>query len=313
MVEAYRQTGDGKLDLQQLLTLQDKDKVPGSGILSTHFSPGLQLPLRDAVRLMIAYSDNTATNLVLERVGLANTNAAMDSLGLPNTKIHSLVYRGSTSILPERSKQFGLGSTTAGEMVQLLDSLWKGKLADQEATQAMLSHLKACEDKRLSRELPAKVTAYQKTGSVNAVRTVAGILDFPGGPVAICLLTSENKDQRWTADNAGEVLSAKVGKAIYDHFQAARGEGPLEEAIQLGSSGERVSELQKLLNLKLKPSPHLILDGQFGPLTEAAVEAFQEQAKLPVSRKADAATLRPAQGGRLIASLAASTKSSARR
>jgi beta-lactamase class A len=221
MVEAYRQAAEGKVELAELLPLREEDKVPGSGILTTHFSAGLQLPLRDAVRLMMAYSDNTATNLVVTKVGLANVNANMESLELLHTKIHSLVYRRDTSILPERSKEFGLGSTSASDMVRLLELLWNGKLADEAATKAMLAHLKACEDKRLSRHLPGKIAVYQKTGSVNAVRTVAGILDPTSGPVAICVLTSDNKDQRWTADNAGEVLCAKVGQIVFEHFQAA--------------------------------------------------------------------------------------------
>lgn len=221
MIEAYRQAAEGKVELTERLTLREEDKVPGSGILTTHFSAGLQLPLRDAVRLMMAYSDNTATNLVVTKVGLASVNATMEPLELPHTKIHSLVFRRETSILPERSKEFGLGSTSARDMVRLLELLWNGKLGDEAATKAMLAHLKACEDKRLSRHLPSKIAVYQKTGSVNAVRTVAGILDLTSGPVAICVLTSENKDQRWSADNAGEVLCAKVGQFVFEHFQAA--------------------------------------------------------------------------------------------
>jgi beta-lactamase class A len=87
MVEAYRQADAGKLDLTGMITLRDEDKVQGSGILTAHFSPGMQLSLHDAIRLMIAYSDNTATNLVLDKIGLDATAAAMEQLGLPNTKI----------------------------------------------------------------------------------------------------------------------------------------------------------------------------------------------------------------------------------
>lgn len=292
MVEAYRQAAGGQLDLQERLTLREEDKVPGSGILTPHFSAGMQLPLRDAIRLMMAYSDNTATNLVLDRTGLARVNQTMEEFELPNTKIHSQVFRGKTSILPERSKQFGLGSTTAGEMVRLLELLWNGKLADADRTQAMLAHLRACEDKRLSRLLPSRIAVYQKTGSVTAVRTVAGILDLPGGPVAICLLTSENKDQRWAPDNAGEALAAKIGKLVYDHDASSRGQDkePPSEVLKLGSQGEPVSRLQRLLNQKLRPSPDLTADGEFGPLTQMAVKAFQAANKLPETGELDAAT-----------------------
>ena len=78
MIETYRQAAAGLVDLDAMVTLRDADKVPGSGILTPHFSAGAQMPLRDAVRLMIAYSDNTATNLALDRIGLKSTSQTKD-------------------------------------------------------------------------------------------------------------------------------------------------------------------------------------------------------------------------------------------
>ena len=72
---------------------------------------------------MIAHSDNTATNLVLDQIGLPSTNRTMERLGCPSTRVNAKVYRRDTSIAPEQSKQFGLGSTTAREMVRLLEQL----------------------------------------------------------------------------------------------------------------------------------------------------------------------------------------------
>ncbi|MCA1686870.1 MAG: class A beta-lactamase-related serine hydrolase, partial [Planctomycetia bacterium] len=70
MIEAYRQSGEKTVDLGKTVTLRKADKVPGSGILTAHFSEGATFPLGDAVHLMIAFSDNTATNLVLDEIGL---------------------------------------------------------------------------------------------------------------------------------------------------------------------------------------------------------------------------------------------------
>src|SRR5205823_1275457 len=106
------------------------------------FSDGATFPLLDAVRLMIVYSDNTATNLVLDRIGIGATAKRMEDWGLPNTKIHAKVFKGSTtSVFPERTKQFGLGSTTAREMIQLLERLDAGSLVSPAASKAMLEHL----------------------------------------------------------------------------------------------------------------------------------------------------------------------------
>jgi beta-lactamase class A len=129
MIATYRLVDEGKVKLDDTIKLRDEDKVAGSGILTSHFSGGMQLTLQDAVRLMIAFSDNTATNLVLEKIGLKTTADTMEQLGFPNTKIHAKVFRGETSIFPDRSKQFGLGSTTPRDMIRMLEMLHDKKLA----------------------------------------------------------------------------------------------------------------------------------------------------------------------------------------
>ena len=219
MVEAYRQAAEKTIDLKTRVTLEETDKVPGSGILTYHFSAGASFPLVDAVHLMIVYSDNTATNLVLDAIGIGATGATMERMGYPNTKIHAKVFRGDTSISPERSKKFGLGSTTASEMIRLCEALDRKELVSPEASEAMLKHMRACDDKdKFPRFLPAGTKVAFKTGSVNASRTAAGIITCPQGPVALCVLTSENKDQSWRADNAGNRLCAEIARAVFDHF-----------------------------------------------------------------------------------------------
>ena len=118
MVEAYRQADAKKLDLGKHVTLTKDEKVQGSGILTPHFSDGAKFPVRDAVRLMMVYSDNTATNLVLDQVGIKSVNETTAKLGMPETRINAKVFKGSTtSVDPERTKKYSLGSTTAKDMV----------------------------------------------------------------------------------------------------------------------------------------------------------------------------------------------------
>jgi beta-lactamase class A len=221
MIEVYQQLDEGKLKLTDRLTLRDADKVPGSGILNYHFSEGATFPLRDGVRLMIALSDNTATNLVLEQTGIAAVNKRMEAWGFPNTKINAKVFRGSTtSVDPERTKRYGLGSTTAREMAGLFEELQIGERNRPVLKQCMLGHLKKNEDKdKFTRLLPPGTVVAHKDGAVNDARTDAGILYTPGGAVAVCVLTNGNEDQRWQSDNAGNVLCAKVAKEVYDHFR----------------------------------------------------------------------------------------------
>lgn len=224
LIELYRQAEAGTVDLAKQLTLTEGDKAPGSGVLTPHFSPGATFTLRDAARLMIAFSDNTATNLVIDQIGIAATGETMARLGCPNTRIHHKVFlRETTSIAPERSEQYGLGSTTAAEMLTLLDLLHRKKLVSEDASDAMLGHLKACEDRdKLTRFLPEGTVAAFKTGSLDEVRTMAGILYTPGGPVALCVLTADNEDHRWLPDNAGNRLCADIGREVYQHYGAAK-------------------------------------------------------------------------------------------
>jgi len=221
MVETFQQAAEGKIKLTDRVVLRQEDKVPGSGVLTDHFTPGLSVPLRDAVSLMIGLSDNTATNLVLDKIGIASTAKRMESLGFPNTKIHSKVFRRDTSVFPERSKKFGLGSTTAREMVEILEQLDSGKLVNAQSCNEMLDMLRKCSvHETFQRFLPESVKIAHKPGALSDMRTDAGILYFGGGPVALCVLTVDNKDQRWVVDNEGNLICAKVAQAVYEHYRS---------------------------------------------------------------------------------------------
>src|SRR5438270_11482169 len=108
MVETYSQAAEGKVKLADPVTLHKADMVPGSGILTNHFSDGATFSLRDAVRLMIVFSDNTATNLVLDCIVLDSTNKRLDSWGMAHTRVNAKVFLGDkTSLDPKRTKKFG--------------------------------------------------------------------------------------------------------------------------------------------------------------------------------------------------------------
>jgi beta-lactamase class A len=221
MIEAYRQAAAKKVDLSSAVVLKEQDKVPGSGILTSHFTAGARFTLRDSVRLMIAFSDNTATNIVLDAVGIGSTAATMEAMGYPNTKIHSKVFRRDTTVFPERSKQFGLGSTNAAEMVRLCEAVYRKEVVSAKACEEMLQHLRACEDRdKFPRLMPPEVKIAFKTGSLAETRTAAGILEWPAGPVALCVLSCENEDKRWVPDNAGNRLCAEIARAVFEHYQS---------------------------------------------------------------------------------------------
>jgi beta-lactamase class A len=220
MIDTYLQADEGKFKLTDKVTLHESDKVPGSGFLTSHFSEGASFPIRDAVRLMMSVSDNTATNLVLDQVGIANVNKRMEAWDCPNTKINAKVFRGSTtSVDPARTKKYGLGSTTAREMAGIMEEIQTGTRCRPAIKQCLLAHLRSNEDKdKFPRFLPPGTVVAHKDGSVSNARTDAGLIYTPNGIIAVCVLTDENRDQRWVQENAGNALCAKVAKEVYDQF-----------------------------------------------------------------------------------------------
>ncbi|MFN9854044.1 MAG: serine hydrolase [Planctomycetota bacterium] len=278
LIEYYKQLEEGKLRSDLVVPLRDEDKVPGSGILTDHFLKGTVLPLETAAHLMITYSDNTATNLVLEHVGIASVAKTMADLGLPETQIHSKVFRRDTSIAPERSQKYGLGSTTAADMLVLLERLHERKLVSETASQRMMEHLLACDDKtKLLRFLPKEVKGYHKTGAVNESRTDAGLFETPSGWIAMVCLTSENEDKSWGDDNAAEILCGRIAEAAYAYFHPIPMDSLKPQLLKLGSNGILVEALQSALNARLNPSPNLSVDGDFGGMTEQAVIRYRRE------------------------------------
>ena len=278
MIEYYRQVDAGKLSGDRMVTLTQEDKVPGSGILTDHFANSSVLPLETINHLMIAFSDNTATNLVLDQIGIANVAKTMQQLGLPETQIHSKVFRRDTSIAQDRSQKYGLGSTTAADMLSLLEQLHARKLVSPEASERMLAHLLSCDDKtKLLRFLPKEIKGYHKTGAVNESRTDAGLFETPSGWIAMVCLTSENHDKSWGDSNAAEILCGRIAQETYEHFHPIPQDQLEPQELKLGANGPLVEALQTALNQKLNPSPNLSVDGDFGGMTEQAVARFRSE------------------------------------
>lgn len=292
LVELYRQVEQGAVSLDTPVILKESDKVPGSGILTQHFNADASLSLHTIARLMITYSDNTATNLILDKIGLESVAKSMTDMGLPETQIHSKVFRRDTSIAPERSQKYGLGSTTAKDMVALLEKLHRRTLLTPHSCEEILSHLITCDDKsKLARNLPASVKFYHKTGAVNECRTDAGLLLTPKGTLALAVLTNRNRDTSWNDSNEAELLCAQIGERVYRWYNPeslSPEAGPTD--LKIGANGIMVEALQRALNLQLSPAASLSVDGDFGPATERALKDFQLSKNLSATGIVDTKT-----------------------
>ena len=140
LVTLYDLVAHDQLSLDDPLTVLKIDQVPGSGVLR-FMHPGMTLSVHDAASLMIILSDNTATNLILDRIIIRRVWDKMEALGLPHSKVHSKTFLRNSSVAMDSSVKYGLGVSTPNEMARLFGMLANGKAVNPAADSAMLSIL----------------------------------------------------------------------------------------------------------------------------------------------------------------------------
>jgi beta-lactamase class A len=212
LVTVYDLVAKGQLSLDDPLTMLKIDKVPGSGIIQ-HLHDGMILTVRDAAYLMITISDNTATNLLLDRIIIRRVWAKMDSLGLTQTRVHSKSFLRNSSVAMDSSVKYGLGVTTPNEMARLFEHLAHGRAVSPSADSAMLGILYNTNSEMMMQRFAGGVRTAHKSGETNEVRTECSLFELPNRIVA-CVLTKENKDTRWIVDNEAQLTVARMGEAI---------------------------------------------------------------------------------------------------
>jgi beta-lactamase class A len=220
LVGLFDRVEKGELSLDDRVRVLKVDKVPGSGMLQS-FHDGLEVTMRDLAMLMITISDNTATNLVLDKVPMRMVWAKMEALGLPRTKIHSKSFQRNTSVAMDSSAKYGLGVTTPNEMARLYALMAQGRAVSPQADSTMLAIMRGTQDDVLLQRSTGGVRAAHKTGATDSVRTECSLWRVPA-PVVACVLTKENRDTRWMLDNEAEVLMGRMGAAIVGAWRPAR-------------------------------------------------------------------------------------------
>ncbi len=239
LLDAAEQIRSGTASFDDKLVLTKDNQVPGSGILGQITAP-LTLPLRDVLHLMVVLSDNTATNVAIDRLGLAHINATLQAAGLKQTYLYKKVYKPATGPMPADQPQFGLGKTTAREMASIMERFAECRLsldgarpensgpessrplpADGPICGVILHSLREQQDRdSLPRYLESLDTSEKgsaianKTGALDQIRNDVALIASVNGPIVIAAFTWDNADQRWTGDNEAEQTLAKLAQAI---------------------------------------------------------------------------------------------------
>lgn len=230
MLEAHHQAAEGKLRLDDTLTLNEAVKVGGSGVLNG-LGAGLQLKISDLIHLMIAVSDNTATNLLVARLGTKQIDDRLAGHGLQQTKIFRPTFRdGRADVFPELEREFGLGMTTPREMGKLMTLIAEGRAVSADASAAMLATLRRQQDHgMIPRLLPTGIQAGNKTGTDSeklpdvrgrrgSIRADAAIVTGPGLKYVLTIYTRRGGDDTAGVDNAALTVGARISRLVFDHF-----------------------------------------------------------------------------------------------
>jgi beta-lactamase class A len=216
LVTVYDLIAKGQMSPDDPLTVLAIDQTGGSGVLQ-YFHSGATITVRDAAWLVSTVSDNTATNLLLDRINIRRMWTKMDSLGLPNTRIHSKVNLRSTSVAMDSSVKYGLGVTTPNEMARLFELLAQGRAVNRTADSTVLDMLEHNTNDQMLQRFAGGVRAAHKDGETNQNRTECTLWYLKRRVVA-CVMTRENMDERWIIDNEAQVTMARMGAEIIRAF-----------------------------------------------------------------------------------------------
>jgi beta-lactamase class A len=217
LLEAFKQAEERRLKLDEFIALEESRKVAGSGVLFYLGRPSLSLSIRDIAVLMIVLSDNTATNLLIDKVGLEAVNKRLDGLGLAKTRL--------------RRKMMDLKAAAEGrenvstplEMMTLLEKIWNGDFLKEPYRKDFLEILAIPKDSPLRSGVPDGVDVAEKPGELEAVRCDSGIVQLAGRPYVICVMTTFLK-----RDADGNPAIAKISRLAYEHFSR------LERSSEIG-------------------------------------------------------------------------------
>ncbi len=216
-VEARRARWDERL------VIRAQDKVSGSGVLAD-FSDGETISLRDAQTLMIIVSDNTATNLILDRIGADAVNNFMNSLGLTDTRSMRKIRGDGTQLKPAQgwsregekpeNKKFGIGASTSREMVRLLELLEQGRVVSPAASKNLLSILERQQYKDGIGRRSGEMRIASKSGSLDALRSDVGIAYTSHGRIAIAITVDDMPEIDYSPDNIGGKLISDLSQVL---------------------------------------------------------------------------------------------------
>jgi beta-lactamase class A len=225
LLEVFAQEKKGRLSLDDEVVLDRKDQHMGSGSLRDYRLPGVKLSIANLCELMMTVSDNSATDLLLERVGKDRVNARLKAIGVEGLRVDRSCQDLIGDYLREPKQYYddGQDSSTPAAMNKLLEKVFTAEALDRDRCDQMLDIMKRCHigEARLPALLPPRTVLAHKTGTVGTAVNDVGIIYLPdsAGHVIISVFTKDPANDSEMYDRyRAERIIAQIGRAAYDYF-----------------------------------------------------------------------------------------------
>lgn len=215
----------GKASLHDMLTCEERFWINGSGILGS-LEVGTTLSVKNVATLMIIVSDNIATNMLIDYLGIDNINACIQKLGCRDTVLHNVL---------DFAKYHQLGTTTPRDYASMFVRIQNRTLISPEASEQMWQILSQQHyNSMIVKSLPQFYVDpdnydeqlfwfASKSGSMNACRNDGGIITTPYGSYVIVMLNKDFSDKQYYPDHPATVFGSRVSRLIFDQYLTLEG------------------------------------------------------------------------------------------
>jgi beta-lactamase class A len=229
LLELYRQSqgnAEGQAKLTDLYTVNPSYLVPDSDIF-LGLTPGVtRLTNRDLATMVMAVSDNSATNILIDRVGMDKVNHLMDRLELKRTRLRRKMMD------LKAAKEGRENVSTPREMMLLLEAIYREKVLNKATTEDFLKVLSTHKESAMLRGLPDGVRAANKPGALEGVRNDSGIVFVQNRPFILCIMATYLQNEK-----VGEKAISEITAFTYAHFELLGRASPYGRVISPGNSG----------------------------------------------------------------------------
>jgi beta-lactamase class A len=219
LTDAIAAVSEGRVDLSERWTLTGGNKASESGWLKL-FEPGLNPTWSDLLTLMVGPSDNTATNAWIDRLGIENVNARMESLGFRSIRLLSLLPWQDPAVPGPRWTGFKFGTVTPHEVAEWFSRVGRGELLDAESSHRIFHYLDTAPSRaRIARRFSSAALWAGKTGTMSGVRNDAGILRTSKGRFVLVVFTDRSPAANDSAVNDPAVIAiGEIARVIVDEW-----------------------------------------------------------------------------------------------